>query len=317
MSYVIIQIPCYNEAETLGIVLSELPKTLPGISKLEWLVIDDGSCDGTSGVARANGVEHIVVHPCNRGLAAAYVTGLKKALELGADIIVNTDADNQYVSADIAKLVDPIMNNQADIVIGARPIQDIEHFSQIKKALQYFGSWMVRRLSNTTTLDAPSGFRAVSREAGKRLFVYNRYTYTIETIIQAGLQNLRVVSVPIRTNTPLRPSRLVKSMGDYVRRSVITMIRIYTIYRPLRFFLVVAAVTGIPGLILIFRFLLKYATGYGAGFVQSLTIGTALLTIAVFLCLAGILADLIAVNRRLLEEIRLQLFELKENDQNK
>ena len=170
----------------------------------------------------------------------------------------------------------------------------------------------MRRLSNTTIVDAPSGFRAVSREAAKRLFVYNRYTYTIETIIQAGLQNLRVVSVPIRTNGPLRPSRLVKSMGDYVTRSVITMIRIYTIYRPLRFFLFLAAVTGLPGTILFLRFLFMYATGYGAGYIQSLTIGTALLTISVLLCLAGVLADLISVNRRLLEEIRLQLFELKE-----
>ncbi len=314
MSYVIIQIPCFNEAETLAIAMADLPKTLPGVTKLEWLVIDDGSRDKTADVAWANGAHHVVAHSSNRGLAAAYITGLKKALDLGADIVVNTDADNQYVAADIGKLVEPILDRQADIVIGARPIQDIEHFSRMKKALQFLGSWMVRRLSNTTIHDAPSGFRAVSREAAKRLFVYNRYTYTIETIIQAGLQNLRVVSVPIRTNGPLRPSRLVKNMMDYVVRSVITMVRIYTIYRPLRFFLLIAAVVGFPGLLLFLRFLFMYVTGHGAGYIQSLTIGTAFLIISAFLCLAGVLADLISVNRRLLEEIRLQLFELKEKE---
>jgi len=312
MSHVVIQIPCYNEVGTLGITLAQLPKSLPGVEKVEVLIIDDGSTDGTLEVARENGVRHFVVHASNRGLAAAYTSGLKKALDLGADIIVNTDADNQYVGEDIARLVEPLLENRADIVIGTRPIQEIEHFSPLKKILQSLGSWTVRRLSNTTISDAPSGFRAISREAAKRLFVYNRYTYTIETIIQAGLQNLRVVSVPIRTNGPLRPSRLVKSMGDYVTRSVITMIRIYTIYRPLRFFLFLAALIGLPGLILFIRFLFMYATGHGAGYIQSLTIGTALLTVSVLLCLAGVLADLISVNRRLLEEIRLQLFELKE-----
>jgi len=312
MPRVIIQVPCFNEEQTLGLTLSQLPKSLPGVEKVEVLIIDDGSTDGTLEVARENGVQHFVVHASNRGLAAAYTSGLKKALDLGADIIVNTDADNQYVGEDIARLVEPLLENRADIVIGTRPIQEIEHFSPLKKILQSLGSWMVRRLSNTTIVDAPSGFRAVSREAAKRLFVYNRYTYTIETIIQAGLQNLRVASVPIRTNGPLRPSRLVKSMGDYVTRSVITMIRIYTIYRPLRFFLFLAALIGLPGLILFIRFLFMYATGHGAGYIQSLTIGTALLTVSVLLCLAGVLADLISVNRRLLEEIRLQLFELKE-----
>jgi len=314
MPYVIIQVPCFNEAETLGLTLSQLPKKLDGADRVEVLIIDDGSTDGTVEAARAAGVQHFVIHASNRGLAAAYSSGLKKALDLGADIIVNTDADNQYVGEDITKLVEPLLQNRADIVIGTRPIQEIAHFSPLKKMLQALGSWTVRRLSNTDILDAPSGFRAVSREAAKRLFVYNRYTYTIETIIQAGLQNLRVVSVPIRTNGPLRPSRLVKSMADYVVRSVITMIRIYTIYRPLRFFLFLAALIGLPGLILFLRFLFMYATGYGAGYIQSLTIGTALLTVSVLLCLAGFLADLISVNRRLLEEIRLQLFELKEKE---
>jgi len=311
MPHVIIQVPCFNEEQTLGLTLSQLPKNLHGVDKIDVLIIDDGSTDGTVDVARASGVSHIVVHASNRGLAAAYTSGLKMALNLGADIIVNTDADNQYVGEDIANLVYPILQNRADIVIGTRPIQEIEHFSALKKILQSLGSWTVRRLSNTEILDAPSGFRAVSREAAKRLFVYNRYTYTIETIIQAGLQNLRVVSVPIRTNGPLRPSRLVKSMGDYVRLSIITMIRIYTIYRPLRFFLFLAVLSGLPGLILFLRFLFLYATGH-AGYIQSLTIGTAFLTISVFLCLVGVLADLISVNRRLLEEVRLQLFEMKE-----
>jgi len=314
MSYVIIQIPCFNEEQTLGLTLSQLPNKLDGVERLEVLIIDDGSTDGTVAVAKACGVQHIVIHASNRGLAAAYASGLKKGLDLGADIIVNTDADNQYVGADIARLVELLLQNRADIVIGTRPIQEIEHFSPLKKALQAIGSWTVRRLSNTEILDAPSGFRAVSREAAKRLFVYNRYTYTIETIIQAGLQNLRVVSVPIRTNGPLRPSRLVKSMTDYVIRSVITMVRIYTIYRPLRFFLFIAAVIGLPGLLLFLRFLFMYVTGHGAGYIQSLTIGTAFLIISALLCLAGVLADLISVNRRLLEEIRLQVFELKEKE---
>jgi len=311
MSHVVIQVPCFNEEETLALTLSQLPKSLPGVDKVEVLIIDDGSRDKTLEVARASGVQHTVVHASNQGLAAAYTSGLKKALELGADIIVNTDADNQYVGEDIARLVEPVLQNRADIVIGTRPIQEIEHFSPLKKLLQAVGSWTVRRLSNTTIVDAPSGFRAVSREAAKRLFVYNRYTYTIETIIQAGLQNLRVESVPIRTNGPLRPSRLVRNMSDYVTRSVITMIRIYTIYRPLRFFLFLAALIGLPGLILFLRFLFLYAMGH-AGYIQSLTIGTALLTVSVLLCLAGVLADLTSVNRRLLEEIRLQLIELKE-----
>ena len=231
MSHVVIQIPCYNEEETLALTLSQLPKTLPDIEKVDVLIIDDGSTDRTLEVARANGVQHFVVHASNRGLATAYISGLKKALELGADIIVNTDADNQYAAADIASLVEPVWQGRADIAIGARPIQETEHFSPLKKLLQSIGSWTVRRLSNTSIVDAPSGFRAVSREAAKRLFVYNRYTYTLETIIQAGLQNLRIVSVPIHTNSPLRPSRLVKSTADYVMRSVFTIIRIYIIYK--------------------------------------------------------------------------------------
>jgi glycosyltransferase involved in cell wall biosynthesis len=209
----IIQIPCLNEAGTLSVALQDLPRSIDGFDEVEWLVIDDGSTDDTAAHARELGVDHVIRHPVNRGLAAAFMTGLDACLRLGADVIVNTDADNQYQAADIPKLTMPILSGQADMVIGARPIAETEHFSWIKKKLQRLGSWAVRAASKTSVADAPSGFRAISRETAMRLNVFNAYTYTLETIIQAGLSNLRVLSVPIRTNPDLRPSRLVKSIS--------------------------------------------------------------------------------------------------------
>ena len=210
---------------------------MPGFDKVEWLVIDDGSTDDTAELAKRLGVDHVVRHPHNRGLAAAFMTGLEACLRLGADVIVNTDADNQYEAADIPKLTAPILAQEADMVIGARPIDETEHFSWIKKKLQRLGSWAVRVASKTDVIDAPSGFRAISREAAMRLNVFNPYTYTLETIIQAGVSNLRVVSVPISTNADLRPSRLVKSIGSYVRRSLVTILRVFATYRPMVLFL--------------------------------------------------------------------------------
>ncbi|HET9932814.1 MAG TPA: glycosyltransferase family 2 protein, partial [Polyangiaceae bacterium] len=235
----IIQIPCFNEAATLGIALAELPKQVPGFSSVEILIIDDGSADDTVRVARENGVHHVVGFRSNQGLASAFMLGIHSCLERGADVIVNTDADNQYCAADIPKLVQPIVDGRADLVIGARPITEIAHFSPIKKLLQRFGSWVVRRVSNTDVADAPSGFRAISREAAISLNVFNGYTYTLETIIQAGQKGMSVVSVPIRVNGELRPSRLVRSIPNYVKRSILTMFRIFVVYQPLKFFLTV------------------------------------------------------------------------------
>jgi glycosyltransferase involved in cell wall biosynthesis len=232
----IIQIPCLNEAETLAIALAEIPRAVAGFSTVEWLIIDDGSTDNTAEVARQNGVHHVVRHPVNRGLAEAFMTGIDACLKLGADVIINTDADNQYSGADIPKLKAPILAGDAEIVIGSRPISETEHFSWIKKKLQHLGSWAVRVASRTDVADAPSGFRAISREAAMRLNVFNAYTYTLETIIQAGQSNMRVISVPIRTNADLRPSRLVKSISSYVQRSLITILRVFVIYKPLKFF---------------------------------------------------------------------------------
>ena len=238
----IIQVPCLNEAGTLAIALGALPRKVEGFDKVEWLVIDDGSTDETAALARELGVDHVIRHPANRGLATAFMTGLDACLRLDADVIVNTDADNQYEAADIPQLTAPILSGQADMVIGARPITETDHFSWIKKKLQQLGSWAVRAASKTSVADAPSGFRAISRETAMRLNVFNAYTYTLETIIQAGLSNLRVLSVPVRTNADLRPSRLVKSIPAYVRRSLVTIFRVFVTYRPLFFLLWIALV---------------------------------------------------------------------------
>ena len=307
----IIQIPCLNEAETLAITLAELPKTVPGFDTVEWLIIDDGSTDNTVEVARQNGVHHVVSHAGNKGLATAFMTGLNACVKLGADVIVNTDADNQYNAADIPKLTQPILDHRAELVVGARPIASIEHFSPIKKYLQRLGSWVVRVASKTDIPDAPSGFRAMSRLVAQRLMVFNDYTYTLETIIQAGQKNMTITSVPIRVNGDLRPSRLVKSIPSYIKRSIITIIRIFVIYRPFRFFGSIGLFLLSIGFLIGFRFLLRYFDGAGSGNVQSLILASIFILSGFFTLLVAFLADLLAANRKLLEDIRFKLQQIE------
>ncbi|NLC70562.1 MAG: glycosyltransferase family 2 protein [Desulfuromonadaceae bacterium] len=312
----IIQIPCYNEADTLAIALASLPHEVPGFDNVEWLIIDDGSTDDTVRVARENGVDHIVRHTCNQGLARAFMTGLDAGLRLGADVIVNTDADNQYNADDIPALVLPILERRADIVVGARPIESIDHFSPEKKLLQKLGSWVVRMASNTDIPDAPSGFRAMSRAAAQRLMVFNDYTYTLETIIQAGQKNMAITSVPIRVNEDLRPSRLVKSIPSYIKRSIFTIIRIFAIYRPFRFFGTIGAVLFGAGFLIGLRFLYFYVTGRGGGHVQSLILCGLLLGMGFQTLLVAFLADLLAANRKLLEDVRFKMESRRDADIN-
>ena len=306
----IIQMPCFNEAAGLSAALTCLPRAVDGFSSVEWLVVDDGSVDDTSGVARAAGVDHVVRHTSNRGLARAFETGLATALALGADVIVNTDADNQYCADDIPLLTAPILRGEADIVIGERPISSVEHFSRAKKLLQRFGSIVVRAASGTKVTDAPSGFRAFSRAAARQMRVFSNYTYTLETIIQAGQKGIAVKSVPIRVNGPTRDSRLVKSIPSYVQRSIGTIFRIFITYRPFRFFATVAFLFAVPGVLLGLRFLYYYASDRGQGMIQSLMLATLLVGIAFLLFVVGLLADLIAVNRNLLERTDLELKEI-------
>lgn len=300
----IIQIPALNEEETLGETIRALPRQIAGFDAIEVLVIDDGSTDGTANVAMAAGADHVLRLGCNLGLARAFSAGLERALALGADVIVNTDADNQYCADDIPALVQPILLRQAEIVVGARPIRRIESFSPIKKLLQSLGSWVVRRASGTSVPDAPSGFRAYSRDAAARVCVVNTYTYTLETIIQAGRKRYRVASVPVRVNPVKRPSRLFRSIAGYTFRSAVTILRIFAVYAPLRFFSALAALLAVPGIAGVGRFLWVYAQGDGQGHVQSLVLSGALLAMATILLAVGILADLISVNRSLLEDIR-------------
>jgi len=303
----IIQIPCLNEAETLAIALAELPREVDGFDTVEWLIVDDGSTDNTAEVALRNGVNHVVRHPVNRGLAEAFMTGIDACLKLGADVIVNTDADNQYNGADIPKLTSPILSGEAEIVIGARPISETEHFSWIKKKLQRLGSWAVRIASQTNVADAPSGFRAISREAAMRLNVFNAYTYTLETIIQAGRSNMRVISIPIRTNADLRPSRLVKSISSYVKRSLGTILRVFIIYRPLAFFAWLGGAFTLAGLVAGIRFLYFYLDGSGEGHVQSVIFCALCIIVGLLLFMMGLVGELIATNRKLLERIDVRL----------
>ena len=304
----IIQIPCYNEAETLGITLAELPRSLPGFDQVEWLVIDDGSQDATVEVARQNGVDHVVSFSKNQGLARAFMAGLDACLKLGADVIVNTDADNQYNADDIPLLVQPILDGKADVVIGARPISEIEHFPLIKKVLQKLGSLVVRLASRTEIPDAPSGFRAMSRDAAMRLNVFSDFSYTMETIIQAGQKNMAIMSVPIRVNEDLRPSRLVKSIPNYLRKSAMTIVRIFVVYKPFRFFMALGMVSFSAGFLIGLRYLYFYLfTQDAAGHIQSLILASILLGMGFQAFALAFIADLLAVNRRLMEDVQYRL----------
>lgn len=312
MTKLIIQIPCYNEEATLGITLSALPRHVSGVDIVEWLIIDDGSTDKTVEVAEAHGVDHIVSLSRHLGLASAFVAGLEGSLAAGADIIVNADADNQYSADDIPHLIAPIVARRAEIVIGSRPISTTIHFSPLKKLLQGLGSWVVRVASRTDIPDAPSGFRAMSRAAAMQLHVFNEYTYTLETIIQAGQKGMVVTSVPIRTNEDLRPSRLFKSIPSYIRRQVLTILRVFMTYKPFRFFAVPGVMLFGLGMLISLRFLYFYLMKAGAGHVQSLILAALLMGMGFFLAIVGLLADLISVNRKLLEKVDWRVQKIEE-----
>lgn len=303
----IIQIPCYNEAETLAVTIGDLPRQIRGVDEIEYLIINDGSRDRTVEVARESGVHHVVSFAKNKGLACAFMAGIDACLRLGADIIVNTDADNQYCGADIEKLIRPILDQKADMVIGERPIADIADFSPLKKKLQRLGSRVVRMVSGTEVPDAPSGFRAYSRETAMKLNVVSRYTYTLETIIQAGNKNLALESVPIRTNPELRKSRLFKSMRVYIKRSVATMFRIFLMYRPFKLFAMVGGVLFALGALLGMRFLYFFCIGAGEGHVQSLILVAILLLMGFQSIALGLLADVISANRKLIEDVQFHV----------
>lgn len=311
----VIQIPCYNEEKSLPVTLADLPKHINGVDEIEVLIINDGSTDKTVQTAKEHGIKHIVEMPHNCGLAKAFVAGINSSLALGADIIVNTDADNQYCASDIEKLIQPILNNEADIVIGSRPVSQIEHFSPLKKLLQKLGSCVMRMVSSTSVEDAPSGFRAFSRNAALQLNVFDNYTYTLETIIQARAKGLQLVCVPVSVNPDLRESKLVKNMFDYIRRSVFTMLRMFIIYRPFRFFSILAGLFLFIGMLIGARFLWYYMSGNGTGHIQSLILSAILIITGVQVGVIGVLSELLAINRKLLEDIqrRLKLQDLKKN----
>jgi glycosyltransferase involved in cell wall biosynthesis len=306
----VIQIPCHNEEEVLPQVLASLPKKVDGIGRIIALVIDDGSTDRTVEMARAHGAE-VLRLPVKRGLARAFLAGLERAVSLGADIVVNTDGDNQYRGEDIPRIVEPIVRGQADLVIGTRPVASIQSFSPTKKLLQRLGSAATRLASGTTIEDAPSGFRAMTRDAAMRLHVFNRYTYTVETIIQAGQKGMSVTSVPVGVNPVTRPSRLMRGPASYIARQLNVMVRVFMTYRPFRFFAIPGIVIGGLGAMLLVRFLYFYATGGGRGHVQSVVIGSMLAGVGFALVIVGLVADLISVNRQLLEELDWRLRRLE------
>lgn len=312
----IIQIPCLNEAQTLEIALNDLPKHIDGIDEIEILIINDGSVDNTVEVARNWGVNYVVSFTKNKGLAKGFMAGIDACLRNGADIIVNTDADNQYCGADIEKLVRPILEGKADVVIGERPIDATEHFSPLKKKLQHFGSYVVRVASKTDIPDAPSGFRAFSRDAAMHLNVMNNYTYTLETIVQAGRTSMAITSVPIRTNGELRKSRLFHSMFGYVKRSMLTIVRAFMMYRPLTFFSILGLIPFTLGFALVIRFLVFFFKGAGNGHIQSLVFSSTLMMLGFMTFIVGLQADVIANNRKLLEDIqyRVRRLDYKESE---
>lgn len=303
----IIQIPAYNEGGTLATALADLPRKLDGFDEVKWLLINDGSTDDTVDAAKKAGVDYIISQPTNLGLAAAFMAGINASIALGADIIVNTDADNQYSALDIPLLVAPILAGKAEMVIGERPIAEIEHFSPIKKFLQRLGSLAVRIASHTQVPDAPSGFRAISRDAAARLMVYNKYTYTLETIIQAGQSGIQLAFVPIRVNPDLRPSRLVKSIPAYIKRSIFTILHIFVIYRPFLFFSLIGAALFAAGFLIGLRFLIYWFAGNGSGHVQSLILSALLIAGGGASWLMAVIGSLLSTNRRLLEDIRAKI----------
>jgi glycosyltransferase involved in cell wall biosynthesis len=309
----IIQIPCFNEAEALPATVAALPKSIPGIDEIETLVIDDGSTDGTAEVARRHGVQHIVRHRRNRGLAAAFQSGLDTALAAGADIIVNTDADGQYRGEDIAVLVAAVVAGEADIVIGDRGVGRNEHFHPVKRQLQRLGSMVVRRLSRTTVTDAVSGFRAISRDAAQRITITTEFSYTTDMLIQSGRKRMAIASVPIRTNSTERPSRLFKSIPQFIANTMITILRAYATYNPLRTFALMGLLITLVGMIPILRFLWFWIAGDGAGHVQSLVLGGALLILGTLTVIMSLLADMIGTNRKLLETTLAHIRRLEEN----
>lgn len=314
----IIQIPCYNEAETLPETLKHLPKHINGVDAIETLIIDDGSLDATSEVARNNGVTHVIRLTKRKGLATVFHTGLDACLKRGADIIVNTDADGQYKGEDIPRLVQPILENKADIVIGNRDIEQVKQFSFIKKRLQRLGSWVVRQLAGSTIADATTGFRAYNKEAALRLNIISEYTYTLESIIQAEHKNLAIANITIQTNRVDRPSRLFKNIPEYIKRSIVTIIRVYAMFNPFRMFLTLGTIFLTLGVIIASRFLFYYFMGNGSGKIQSLIFAATFLIIGFQLLVVGLVSDLISANRKLIEEtlLRVKKIELKARNNN-
>ena len=313
MTKLIIQIPCLNEASTLPATLRDLPTEIQGVDTIEFLVIDDGSSDETANIARQCGVHYVVRFRTNKGLAAAFMAGLDTALRRGADIIVNTDADNQYVGRDVTKLVQPILRHEADIVIGDRNVRTLRHMPRLKRWLQLLGSWVVRQVSNTRIPDTTSGFRAYSREAAMRLTIVSEFSYTLESIIQAGKTRMAITHVPVATNEKTRASRLFDNVFTYVKKSASTIVRIYTMYEPLKVFTLAGSVTFAVGLLVSLRFLYLYISGQGQGNIQSLILSAVLMIVGFQIILIGLMADVLSANRKLSEEIlyRIRSMELE------